>query len=45
MVPVLEPAKKVKLSDQQLQQAQALYEGYQAKMNPYDRVLAQDLLM
>jgi hypothetical protein len=40
MVPVLEPAKKVKRSDQQLQQAQALYEGYRAKMDRYDRILA-----
>jgi hypothetical protein len=45
MVPVLEPAKKVKRSDQQLQRAQALYDGYWAKMDRYDRVLALDLLM
>jgi hypothetical protein len=38
------PAKKVKLSDRQLKQAQALYQVYQAKMNRYDRILAQDLL-
>lgn len=45
MVPVWEPAKKVKRSDQQLQRAQALYDGYRAKMDRYDRVLALDLLM
>lgn len=39
------PAKKVKLSDRQLNQAQALYEQYRAKMDQYDRILAQDLLM
>ncbi|KAI9429115.1 hypothetical protein H4582DRAFT_2065748 [Lactarius indigo] len=41
---VLEPAKQVEHSDRQLQQAQALFEGHQAKMNPYDRVLVQSLL-
>ncbi|KAH9055578.1 hypothetical protein EDB87DRAFT_1579732 [Lactarius vividus] len=41
---VLEPAKQVELSDRQLLQAQALYEGYQTKLNPYDRVLVQSLL-
>ncbi|KAI9434426.1 hypothetical protein H4582DRAFT_777318 [Lactarius indigo] len=41
---VLEPAKQVERSDRQLQQAQALYEGYRAKMNPFDRILVQSLL-
>ena len=45
MVPVLGPTKRVKRSDRQLQQARALYEGYQTKMDRYDRVLAQDWLM
>ncbi|KAH8984238.1 peptidase S8/S53 domain-containing protein [Lactarius akahatsu] len=42
---VLEPAKQVERSDRQLQQAQALYEGYQAKMDRYDRALVQSLLV
>ncbi|KAH9174577.1 hypothetical protein EDB89DRAFT_2067526 [Lactarius sanguifluus] len=41
---VLEPAKQVERSDRQLQQAQALYEGYGAKMDRYDRALFQSLL-
>lgn len=38
------PAKQVELSDRQLQHAQALYEGYQAVMNPQDRDRAEGLL-
>lgn len=43
-LPVMGPAKQMERSDRQLQHAQALYEGYQAVMNPQDRDLAQDLL-
>jgi len=44
MALVLEPAKQVERSDRQLRQAQALYEGYRAKMDRYDRDLAHGLL-
>ena len=40
----LKPAKLVKRCDRQLRQARALYEGYRANMDRYDRDLAQGLL-
>ena len=43
-LPAIDPTKHVEHSDQRLQHAQALYEGYQAVMSPEDRDLAQDML-